>query len=138
MNLVSSPAAHKNLSGEFPDLPFFANTPAVQAFNTAMDRYYPGPREDSTRMNQDAFMAWISGKLLQDAIQAGGLTASATPAAAEVTSGLDALKGDTVDGLTPPLTYPSGQAHPVDCWFTARIQNGTPSVENNNQPTCQK
>jgi branched-chain amino acid transport system substrate-binding protein len=138
MNLVSSPAASKNLTGEFPDLPFFAKTSGVQAFNTAMDKYYPGLREDPTRMNQDAFMAWVSGKLLQDAIQTGGLTASESPSAAEVTAGLDSLKGDTVGGLTPPLTFTSGQAHPIDCWFTARIQNGTPSVENNDQPTCQK
>jgi branched-chain amino acid transport system substrate-binding protein len=138
MSLVSSPAASKSLSGEFPDLPFFASTPAVQAFDSAMDKYYPGVREDSSRMNQDAFMAWVSGKLLQDAVQAGGLTASASPSAAEVTKGLESLKGDTVGGLTPPLTYPAGQPHPVDCWFTGHIQNGVPTVENGGQPTCVK
>jgi branched-chain amino acid transport system substrate-binding protein len=136
MSLVSSPASSKNLSGEFPDLPFFASTPAVQAFNTAMDKYYPGLREDATRMNQDAFMAWVSGKLLQDAIQAGGLTSAGTPSAAETTAGLQSLKGDTVGGLTPPLRYPAGQAHPIDCWFTGHVSNGVPTAENGGQPTC--
>ena len=136
MSLVSSPASSKNLSAEFPDLPFFANTPAVQAFNTAMDRYYPGLRENATQMNQDAFMAWVSGKLLQDAIQAGGLTSAGTASAAATTAGLQSLKGDTVGGLTPTLSYPAGQPHPIDCWFTAHIQNGVPTVEHGGQPTC--
>jgi branched-chain amino acid transport system substrate-binding protein len=138
MALASSPAFKNNLLGEFPDLPFFANTPAVQAFNSAMDKYYPGVRENVNVMNQDAFMAWVSGELLVDAIKAGGLTASGTPSAAEVTQGLQSLKGDTVGGLTPPLTYAAGQAHHVDCWFTAHMLNGVPTVENNNQVTCKQ
>ena len=138
MSLVSSPASSKSLSGEFPDLPFFAKTPATQAFDNAMDKYYPGVREDATRMNQEDFMAWVSGRVLQGAIQAGGLTASATPSAAEVTTGLESLRGDSVGGLTPPLTYPAGRPHPIDCWFTGHIQNGVPTVENGGQPTCAK
>lgn len=136
MNLAS--ALKNNLWLEDPDIPFFANIPAVQAFNAAMDKYYPGLREDANRLNQDAFMAWISGKLLEDAIKAGGLTASDTPSAAEVKKGLESLNGDTVGGLTPALTFAAGTPHHIDCWFTARVQNGVPSMENNGQTTCAK
>jgi branched-chain amino acid transport system substrate-binding protein len=138
LNLASDPGTGKNLWADFPDLPFFANTPAVQAFNTAMDKYFPGERENTSRMTQDPFMAWVSGQLLVEAIKGGGLTATDTPSAAEVKAGLESLKGDTVGGLTPPLTFAAGQPHHVNCWFTAHVQNGTPSVANNGQVTCLK
>jgi branched-chain amino acid transport system substrate-binding protein len=136
MNMASDPATGKDLWADFPDLPFFANTPAVQQFNAAMDKYYPGERENTSRMTQDPFMAWVSGMLLVDAIKAGGLTAGATPSAAEVKTGLESLKGDTVGGLTPPLTYAAGQPHHVNCWFTAHIKNGVPGLANNGKVTC--
>jgi hypothetical protein len=31
----------------------------------------------------------------------------------------------------------AGRAHTVDCWFTARVQNGTATVENNGQSACE-
>jgi branched-chain amino acid transport system substrate-binding protein len=138
LNMASDPGTGKNLWADFPDLPFFANTPAVQEFNTAMDKYFPGERENTSRMTQDPFMAWVSGKLLEDAIKGGGLTATDTPSAAEVKTGLESLKGDTVGGLTPPLTYAAGQPHHVNCWFTAHVQNGSPGLANNGQVTCLK
>src|SRR5262249_32828837 len=113
------------------------NNPAVQAANAAMDEYYPGARENNNLFVHDAFTLWVSGQLLGDAIKAGGLTASDTPSAAEVVSGLQSLKGDTLGGLTSALTFTPGKGHTVDCWFTARIQNGVPTVENNGQPSCE-
>jgi branched-chain amino acid transport system substrate-binding protein len=136
MNLTEIPQFKNNLWAEFPDLPFFANTPAVQQFNAAIDKYYPGLRENPNKLTQDSFMAWTSGKLLEDAIKAGGLTPSDMPSAAEVKKGLESLKGDTVGGLTPPLTFSSGQPHHDNCWFTARVMNGVPQVQNNGQVTC--
>ncbi len=134
---ASAPGLKSTLQLESPTLPFFATTSAVQASNAAMDKYFPGVRENNNVFTQDAFTLWISGKLLQDAIKAGGLTASGTPSAAEVTTGLQSLNGDTVGGLTSPLTFPAGQAHNVNCWFTARVSGGTATATNNNQPTCQ-
>ena len=74
--------------------------------------------------------------MLADAIKAGGLEANATPSSAEVVKGLESLKGDTLDGLSPPLTFTPGQPHPVDCWFTARLRNGVESLGNNGKLTC--
>jgi branched-chain amino acid transport system substrate-binding protein len=126
-----------NTQTEYPDLPFWANTPAVQAFNAAMDKYYPGMRKNSTVFTEDVLMAWVSAKLLQDAITAGGLTTSGTVDAAEVTNGLLSLKGDTVDGLAPaPLTFAANQAHHVDCWFPGAIQNGVPRLLNDGKAIC--
>jgi branched-chain amino acid transport system substrate-binding protein len=103
-----------------------------------MDKYYPGVRENNNLFVEDAFTLWTSGVLLEDAVKAGGLTASATPTAAEVTTGLAALKGDTLDGMAPPLTFTPGKPHTVDCWFTARVQGGVTSVQDNGQVTCEQ
>ena len=136
MDQASAPGLSKDLWSQYPDVPFWANTPAVQAYDTVMDKYYPGVRKDIPIFNEDAFMGWVSAKLLQAGIDAGGLTATATPSSAEVTSGLNSLKGDTLGGLTPPLTFVAGQPHHVNCYFVGHIQNGKPTLVNSGQASC--
>jgi branched-chain amino acid transport system substrate-binding protein len=136
MDQASAPGLSKDLWSQYPDVPFWANTPAVQAYDTVMDKYYPGVRKNIPIFNEDAFMGWVSAKLLQAGIDTGGLTATATPSSAEVTSGLNSLKGDTLGGLTPPLTFVAGQPHHVNCYFVGHIQNGKPTLVNNGQASC--
>ena len=58
-----------------PNLPYFANTPAVQAMNAAFDKYYPGMRKSN--FYQESYLAiWASGLLFGDAAKAGGLGAN--------------------------------------------------------------
>jgi branched-chain amino acid transport system substrate-binding protein len=132
-----SGAISKNLWAEFNDIPFYANTPAVQAMNAAVDKYYPGLRTNPLTWNELASYSWPSGILLEDAVKAGGLTASDTPSAAEIVKGLESLHGDTLQGMAPPLSFPAGQPHPINCWFTSKIVNGVKTVVNNGQVTCQ-
>jgi branched-chain amino acid transport system substrate-binding protein len=135
--LLFSGAISKNLWAEFNDIPFYATIPAIQAMNTAVDKYYPALRNNTTAWSGLAAYAWPSGLLLEDAVKAGGLTTSATPSAAEVVKGLESLKGDTLQGLAPPLTFPAGQPHPINCWFTSKIVNGAKTVVNGNQVSCE-
>jgi branched-chain amino acid transport system substrate-binding protein len=135
--LANSPGIKDNLWDEFNTMPFFAKAPEVQAMNTALDKYYPGLRENQTTFSELAAQAWVSGLLLADAVKAGGLSPNETPSAQEITKGLTSLHGDTLDGWSPPLTFTAGQPHHVDCWFTAKIQNGVPSLANNGQTTCE-
>jgi branched-chain amino acid transport system substrate-binding protein len=138
MNLVSASGLKDHLWEPFQAAPFFAtNIPAVQTANAAIDKYFPGVRENANLYNESDFMSWTSGVLLEDAVKAGGLTASATPSAAEVTTGLDSLKGDTLQGLAVPLTFTSGQPHNISCWFTVRVQDGVPKLVNNGQVSCE-
>ena len=114
-------------------------TPAVKAANTAINKYYPGLQKPSNIFYSEVgFMSWVSGVLLETALKAGGLTAKGTPSAAEVTHGLDSLKGTTLGGLTVPLTFTAGKPHNVSCWFTVRVQNGVPKLVNNGHFTCEK
>jgi branched-chain amino acid transport system substrate-binding protein len=120
------------------NLPLWVNNPQVQAMNAAVNKYYPGMvGKPNTWAGEATVSTWASGLLLADAVKAGGLTATDTPTAAEITRGLESLKGDTLDGLAPPLTFPAGQPHPIHCWFTFRIQNGVPSMGNSGNVTCE-
>lgn len=120
------------------NLPQFAANPAVKAMIAAVNKYDPGLVGKPNLWSGGAStMMWASGLLLEDAVKAGGLAPTGTPSAAEVVSGLAALKGDTLDGLAPPLTFVAGQPHPVHCWFTFRVQNGKPTIEDGGKVSCQ-
>ncbi len=135
--LTTAPGIKDNLWSEFSNMPFWSSAPEVQAMNTAVDKYYPGLRNNANEWSELAALEWPSGLLLGDAVKAGGLGTSDTPSAAEVVKGLESLKGDTLDGWAPPLTFTAGQPHPVDCWFTARLQGGVPSLTNDGKVTCE-
>ncbi len=137
MNQAKTAGLEKNFWTPYPDVPIWDNTPAVQAMNTAVDKYYPGLRNNDNDWTEGSAQAWPSAILLEDALKAGGLTAGSSASAAEVISGLQSLHGDTLDGWAPPLTFTAGKLHSVDCWFTGRVQNGTLSLTNNGQLTCQ-
>lgn len=126
-----------NLWSEFSDMPFFSTTPEVEAMDTAVDKYYPGLRNNTTEWSQLAALSWPSGLLLEDAVKAGGLSATGTPSAAEVVKGLHSLHSDTLDGWAPPLTFTAGKANPVDCWFTSHVKDGTPSLVDNGKVSCE-
>jgi branched-chain amino acid transport system substrate-binding protein len=136
MNLASTPGVKDNLWITFPVLPFFADKPPVQQMNSVLDHYYPGLRNDPNLWSEFQVQTWTGGKLIEAGVKAAGLGSSSNVTAAEVTNGLNSLKDETLGGWSPPLTFTAGQPHPVHCWFTARVQNGTPSMTNNDQLSC--
>jgi branched-chain amino acid transport system substrate-binding protein len=132
----TTPGLKKSSWSYYPNLPYWLKTPAVQAMNTAVDKYYPGVRQNASIWSGTSPLAWPAGLLLEDAVKAGGLGPSDTPSAAEIIKGLQSLKGDTLDGWSPPLTFAAGKPHPVNCWFTGRVIDGVPQLVNNGQLTC--
>ena len=133
---VTDPGIKDNLWSEMPDVPYTSTIPAVQAMNAAVDKYEPGLRHNINWSEGD-LITWTSGKLLEAAVKAGGLTPSGTPSAGEITQGLLSLKGDTLGGLAPPLTFTANQVHHVDCWFIVHVSNGVATTLNNGQATCE-
>jgi branched-chain amino acid transport system substrate-binding protein len=123
---------------ESNDLPFFVTSnAAIQAMDAAVNKYYPGlVNKPILWSGVTSNEVWASGLLLMDAVKAGGLGSGDTPSAAEIVKGLESLKGDTLQGLAPPLTFVAGQPNPVHCWFTFRVQNGVPSMVNGGNVTC--
>ena len=136
-DVLTATGLKTDLLSDFADLPYIENTSAVDAMTTAVNKYYPGLIENGNVWNQDSSASWVSGLLLEDAVKAGGLGSNDTPSAAEIVKGLDSLKGDTLDGWSPPLTFAAGQPHPVDCWYTLHIQNGVPSLANGGKVSCE-
>ena len=126
-----------NLWSPYNDLPFWdTSNQSVQQMNAALDKYYPGLRNNAQLFSELSAMSWPSGILLEDAIKAGGLGPSDTPSAAEVVKGLESLHGDTLQGWAPPLTFTAGKPHPVNCWFTAHMTAAVPSLVNGDKVTC--
>jgi branched-chain amino acid transport system substrate-binding protein len=135
-NLFTTPGLEDHMWSEYGVLPFYASSPTVTAFNAAMDKYEPGVRENKNLFTQNAFQGWVSMNLFEAGLKAAGLTASSDVTPAMVIQGLDSLKGETLDGTAPPLTFVAGQTHKIDCYWTARVQNSTPTVLNSGSYTC--
>ena len=67
-----------------------------------------------------------------------GAKASTAPTTAVLFKGLYTMKGQTLGGLVPPLTFVKGQIHDVNCWFEGRWENGSPKLLNGGHLTCAK
>jgi hypothetical protein len=65
---------------------------------------------------------WAGGQAFKLAADRAKLTPNSTPA--DVLRGLYTFKNETVDGLTPPLTYVKGKPSLVPRWFTQQIKSG--------------
>jgi branched-chain amino acid transport system substrate-binding protein len=50
---------------------------------------------------------------------------------------LESLHGDTLDGGSPPLTLVPGQIYFVNCWLTAKIENGLPTLPSGTKVSCE-
>lgn len=135
MTMASVPGIKDQLWSAYPTMPFFADTPAIKKMRTTVEKYYPGLQDKDTVWSQFAAQAWTGGLLIEAAVKAGG---SGDVSAASVTTGLNSLRNETLDGLAPPLTFTAGKPHVVDCWFTARLENGTPKVTDGGKTTCKK
>ena len=121
----------------FSQYPYFVTSqPGIKALDAAMDKYYPGVRTNPNAPSGELVSAWASGMLLKDALQAGRLQPGTTPTTALLLKGLYSLKGDTLGGLTPPLTFKNGAIENVKCWFQGRWYRGTPQLLNNGKYIC--
>ena len=135
---ATAPGLKDKLWSAYPVLPFFADQAPVQQMNTVLDKYYPGLRTDQKTWSGFATQAWTGGLLIEAGVKNSGVAANAALSPAAVIKGLDTLKNETLGGWSPPLTFTAGKPHPVDCWFTARVQGGKPAMANNGKLTCQK
>jgi branched-chain amino acid transport system substrate-binding protein len=124
---LTSPGLDDDLWSSYPILPYFSAAPAVTAMNAVLDKYDPGLRENASTWSEFAAQAWTAGLLVAQAVKNAGVTASATVSPAAITAGLDKVSDQTLDGFAPSLTFTTGKPHPVDCWYTGRVQGGKAS-----------
>jgi branched-chain amino acid transport system substrate-binding protein len=134
----SSTGLKTYLAGPFANRPSIDTAnPGVQAMNTAIQKYFPG-LEDQTAWTELSASGWAEGLLLEAALKDGGLTASTSATPALIVKGLDSMKGETLGGMAPPLTFTPGKPTSIDCWFTASMVNGTAQMTNGGNTTCAK
>jgi branched-chain amino acid transport system substrate-binding protein len=108
---------------------WFDSTPAVTQFKQAMAKY-----ETSTALGPNPMSGWTGGALFG----AAAANLPAKPTAADVFTALYALpKNDTLNGLTPPLTFHSGApASQVTCFFLAQINGSKLTAPKGTAPIC--
>lgn len=74
------------------------------------------------------------GELFTAAATAAKLTPTST--AADVKKGLYALKGETLDGIAPPLTFTKGKPAFPTCYFKGKLANGSFQSDGDTKPVC--
>jgi branched-chain amino acid transport system substrate-binding protein len=110
-----------------------ATIPGVKKFLDAMDKYVPG-MQDGEQFSYDTIYPWVAGKLFEAAAKAGKLSPTST--SADIKKGLYALKGETLDGLAPPLTFAPGKPGFPTCYFSVTVKGGKFVSANGGKPTC--
>ena len=88
----------------------------VDEFRAAYKAYAP-----DDPLTPNASQGWAAAKLFEKA--AAGI--GSTPTAAQVLAGLWAMRGETLGGLAPPLTFTKGRPAPdAKCSFTMQVKGG--------------
>jgi branched-chain amino acid transport system substrate-binding protein len=112
--------------------PFVGDTPAIKEFQGAMGRY-----QGDAGLNLEHAVGWTGAKLFEKALTAAKLT-SAPVKSADVLRGLWTLKGETLGGLTGPLTFTQGKpATPIFCFIGMTIQNNKFVNPSGSAPSCE-
>ncbi len=98
-------------------VPDYATSPKLADFREAMDRFVPGGRKGSF-----AAQTWAAGKLLE-AIAPGF---PADVRSADILTGLYGLRGETLGGLVPPMTFAPGRGHGDvnQCVIPSKVEQG--------------
>jgi len=117
--------------------PFTATSgvPGVANFRAALKKYAPSVLNPST-FTQDDADSWASGQLF--AAAAADANLGNHPTASEVKAGLYKLHGETLGGLTPPLTFNRGKPNSINCIYIMEIKNSKLTLPQGLTPYCPK
>ncbi|WP_019878127.1 ABC transporter substrate-binding protein [Sporichthya polymorpha] len=116
---AKDPGIRRNtMSTASANAPWFrTDTPGQREYAEALKRYAPGFEVDGPSM-----LAWAAGKLFQAAVERLGDAARNAPVtSADIFTGLGKIRNETLDGLSPPITFTPGQkaAPDIPCVFFA-------------------
>lgn len=104
-----------------------SDTPATVEFQTAMKKFFKGAIEPPHAGG------WVSAKVFEKAAERTGHPEEA----AGILDGLYGFKGETVGGLTGPLTFTRGQNSPrQQCWAGLVIKDKKWTLLGNGSITC--
>jgi branched-chain amino acid transport system substrate-binding protein len=134
---ASSFATFKNvkIAGYLNGFPWWVHAAPVKQFLSVMKTYAAGFNYYG---DPGSTSVWAALQVLAQALRKG-TTASRPVTAANVFTGLYALKGDTLDGLlSQPINFTAGQPSPhFSCGWVYRYENGNfTSIPGGLKPTC--
>jgi branched-chain amino acid transport system substrate-binding protein len=97
---------HNTMSTASSNAPWMLrDTPGQREFADTIARYVPGFETDGPSM-----VGWAAGKLFEAVIDGLGDGARTRPiTTADIFTGLGKIKNETLDGLSPPITFTPGQ-----------------------------
>jgi branched-chain amino acid transport system substrate-binding protein len=116
--------------------PFDTAIAAIKLWQATVNKYYPGDLKNPGLDPEVQISTYEGGLLLHDALIAAHLTSSEKVTTKLIIKGLYALKGDSLGGLAPPITYEHGTTHVIPCFFESKQVNGKVSILNGGKGVC--
>lgn len=110
------------------------DTPGQKEYAAALNRLAPGMVTDGPSM-----IGWTSGMLFEAAVAALGATARSAPITTPaIMAGLGEIRNETLDGLSPPITFRPGQvaAPRIHCVFLELLTTTGWTAPNGSDPVC--
>jgi branched-chain amino acid transport system substrate-binding protein len=112
------PASMNGTIGLMGSFPWFitSGSPALDEYGQAQKQYFHGS------CTTFCSLGWVDGKVLQKALTGH---VSDTPTPQNVFDGLWSIHNDTINGLTPPMTFhKNAPASPINCSYKAVAKDG--------------
>jgi branched-chain amino acid transport system substrate-binding protein len=113
--------------------PWFYDGPETKDFHDAMTQYGGFDEKNDSEVSA---LAWVAGLMFQKAVELSGATG--VPTSADLFKGLNLFNGETLGGLTGPLTF--GDPRPNGgrnlCYFTAQYKDGAFSAPQGLKSSC--
>jgi len=109
------------------------SVPGIKDFHDAIEKYQPDMLK-SPQVGGNDLWAWAGGQLFATAAKNAHLTPSSTPA--QIMAAMYTVKDETLNGISPPLTFTKGKPTNITCYFTAKINDGKFESLNDGKPSC--
>ncbi|HVU71378.1 MAG TPA: ABC transporter substrate-binding protein [Mycobacteriales bacterium] len=127
---LKTPALDGALDAEGVAPWFDTSVPATQGYQALKAKYLP---DLGDKDGPNAFYSYVSGELFKKAVENAGAD---TVTADTVKQGLYMMQGETLGGLTPPLTFVKDKPTLVNAFFTVGIKGGKFVEPNGIKPTA--
>lgn len=134
---LTTPGLKDHLWSEFPNLPYFADSPLVKDMLSAVDSVDASVRKNPNAWSQNVVQTWAGALMIAKAIKDSNVASGKDVSADDITKALNSVSNETLGGWSSPLTYTAGKPHPVDCWYTAKVTGGKAALVNDGKTTCQ-
>lgn len=108
------------------------STPGGKYLNESIEKYAPEMPESSS-WSEALTPVWASLQLFKIVGDESKLTPDSTRE--DVYNALYQVKDETIEGLSPPLTFEKGKPTNIPCWYTGTISDGR-IVSDGAEPKC--